>query len=63
MSSNDYIDAPVVDRDLCASKAFLAEYLTYRIENDPAKNMLYGAFGKDWTTRALRTVIFPIDNK
>jgi len=38
---------------------FLAEYLQYRVENDPAKNLLVGAFGAEWTEAALNQVLFP----
>ena len=37
---------------------FLAEYLSYRIENDPAKRLLVGAFGLEWTEAVLREVLF-----
>lgn len=37
----------------------LKRYLDFRIENDPAKNILNVAFGKDWTERALREAVFP----
>ena len=40
-------------------KQFIADYLEYRTLNDPAKNMLTGAFGKDWTESILRKVLFP----
>lgn len=39
--------------------AFLEGYLRYRIENDPAKNLLIGAFGKAWTDDVLEKVLFP----
>jgi len=38
---------------------FLGEYLQYKIENDPAKNMLVGAFGREWTSAVLSKVLFP----
>ena len=38
---------------------FIDNYLNYRIVNDPAKNMLYSAFGKNWTDYVLRNIIFP----
>ena len=41
------------------SEQFLDEYLTYRTENDPAKNMLVGAFGASWTESCLKQVMFP----
>ena len=34
-------------------------YLDYRIENDPAKNMLNGAFGVDWTKNVIKDILFP----
>jgi len=36
-------------------------YLNYRIENDPAKNMLNGAFGIDWTKTVIKDVFFPFE--
>lgn len=39
--------------------AFLEGYLRYRIENDPAKNLLVGAFGKTWTHDVLEKILFP----
>jgi phycoerythrobilin:ferredoxin oxidoreductase len=44
---------------LTPQPAFLDEYLRYRIENDPAKNMLVGSFGKAWTEQVLESVLFP----
>ncbi len=38
---------------------FLQEYLQYRIENDPAKRLLMGAFGEQWTDEVIKTVLFP----
>lgn len=67
----DYMDCyrdllancPVTDPSiLSVREEKLAAYLNYRIENDPAKNLLHGAFGKEWTDRVLREVIFPKDN-
>ena len=40
-------------------KTFLSEYLQYRIDKDPARNMLVGSFGEDWTEEMLRAVLFP----
>ncbi len=40
-------------------KTFLSEYLEYRIDKDPARNMLVGSFGEDWTEEMLRAVLFP----
>lgn len=40
------------------SESFLSEYLTYRIENDPAKRLLVGAFGLEWTEAVLNDVLF-----
>lgn len=40
----------------------LKEYLNYRIENDPAKNMLNGAFGVDWTNNVIKEILFPYEN-
>ena len=38
---------------------FLSDYLQYRIDNDPAKKMLVGAFGETWTDEVLKRVLFP----
>ena len=40
-------------------ETFLKEYLDYRIVKDPAKRLLIGAFGEEWTEKALRDVMFP----
>jgi len=37
-------------------------YLNYRIENDPAKNMLNGAFGIDWTKKCIQSCFFPFES-
>lgn len=42
-----------------ADDAALREYLDFRIKNDPAKNILNVAFGKEWTEFALEKSIFP----
>jgi hypothetical protein len=42
---------------------YLKKYLDFRIVNDPAKNILNAAFGKDWTTRALQEAVFPYRSK
>lgn len=49
------------DKDIENSEfdGYLKEYLRFRIENDPAINMLHGAFGKQWTSTALENLIFP----
>ena len=39
---------------------FLRQYLTYRTVKDPAKRLLVGAFGGEWTERVLREVMFPM---
>ena len=39
----------------------MKKYLNYRIENDPAKNMLNGAFGIDWTKTVIKDVFFPFE--
>lgn len=41
-------------------KLLIRDYLNYRIEKDPAKNLLTAAFGKDWTSYALRHIFFPL---
>jgi len=38
---------------------YMNRYLSYRIDNDPAQRMLVSAFGKDWTDKCLRNVMFP----
>jgi len=38
---------------------FLSDYLQYRIDNDPAKKLLVGAFGETWTDDVLKNVLFP----
>ncbi len=38
---------------------FLKDYLRYRVENDPAKRLLEGAFGKTWTKEVIESVLFP----
>lgn len=40
-------------------ETFLSEYLQYRIDKDPARNMLVGSFGEEWTESMLRDVLFP----
>lgn len=54
------LDASSSDSD---RELFLSEYLDYRIANDPAKNMLVGAFGADWTETVLSDVLFPNTKK
>jgi len=49
----------LADHEADDRKKFIADYLEYRTLNDPAKNMLVGAFGKDWTEAILRKVLFP----
>ena len=39
--------------------AFLAEYLQYRIDKDPAKGMLAATFGSEWVNSVLSQVVFP----
>lgn len=41
-------------------KINLEKYLDFRIQNDPAANMLNIAFGKEWTSTALTNAVFPI---
>lgn len=53
-------DCPMTEPALLSKRdSAMSAYLLYRIENDPAKMMLYGAFGKAWTDEVLREVIFP----
>lgn len=40
-------------------KLLIRDYLNYRVEKDPAKNLLTAAFGREWTAHALRQVFFP----
>jgi Ferredoxin-dependent bilin reductase len=51
LSANVSIDS---DTEECSRK-----YLDFRIENDPAKNILNFAFGADWTNQALMNAVFP----
>ena len=39
---------------------FEREYLEYRIENDPAKNILNRVFGEEWTSAVIRDFLFPV---
>jgi phycoerythrobilin:ferredoxin oxidoreductase len=41
---------------------FMKDYLTYRIENDPAKRLLTAAFGKNWTEYAIENIMFPMSH-
>ena len=36
------------------------DYLNYRKENDPARPMLKGLYGEDWTERLIGDVLFPM---
>ncbi|GKY90749.1 hypothetical protein MPSEU_000047800 [Mayamaea pseudoterrestris] len=36
-----------------------ADYITYRVNNDPAKPMLKSLFGQEWTDYMLHQVLFP----
>jgi hypothetical protein len=36
-----------------------AQYLTYRLQNDPARPMLQSLYGPEWTERVLEEVLFP----
>ena len=57
-----YLDLSNLGYDEAALKPnpeFVEGYLRYRIENDPAKNLLVGAFGKAWTDSALEQILFP----
>ena len=38
----------------------LLDYLTYRLDNDPARPMLKRLFGAEWTEQVLHDVLFPI---
>ena len=38
----------------------LLDYLTYRLDNDPARPMLKRLFGAEWTEQALHDILFPI---
>jgi len=40
-------------------ETFLNEYLAYRTSKDPAKRLLVGAFGAEWTENVLTTIMFP----
>ena len=40
-------------------RAFLQQYIDYRVEKDPAKGLLRAAFGAAWLDRALACAVFP----
>eukprot|EP00527_Entomoneis_sp_CCMP2396_P000363 CAMPEP_0198142802 /NCGR_PEP_ID=MMETSP1443-20131203/5492_1 /TAXON_ID=186043 /ORGANISM="Entomoneis sp., Strain CCMP2396" /LENGTH=306 /DNA_ID=CAMNT_0043805897 /DNA_START=365 /DNA_END=1285 /DNA_ORIENTATION=+ len=42
-----------------AETSWFQEYLTYRLENDPARPMLKSLYGEEWTDKALHEVLFP----
>jgi hypothetical protein len=45
--------------DLESKDNWSAEYLDYRLTNDPARPMLKSLYGEEWTERVLKTVLFP----
>lgn len=45
--------------DYKIDESFLSEYLAYRTSKDPAKRLLVGAFGAEWTESVLETIMFP----
>ena len=58
-----YLDLLLSETGAASSKSvedsWFGEYLTYRIENDPARPMLKSLYGEEWTERALEEVLFP----
>lgn len=40
-------------------RAFLQQYIDYRVAKDPAKGLLRAAFGAAWVDRALACAVFP----
>jgi phycoerythrobilin:ferredoxin oxidoreductase len=52
-----FSDTNIVDYKI--DELFLSEYLAYRTSKDPAKRLLVGAFGAEWTENVLETVMFP----
>lgn len=58
-SSDSGILADEYTSSITTRDAMLAEYLDYRIANDPAKNILQAAFGAEWTEYGLRNIFFP----
>lgn len=43
------------------SDTWIREYLSYRLENDPARPMLKSLYGEEWTERVLRERLFPLE--
>ena len=56
---DDYESSSVQRFDNTNSSRLL-DYLTYRLDNDPARPMLKRLFGAEWTEQALHDILFPI---
>jgi Ferredoxin-dependent bilin reductase len=56
---NHYESSSVQTSDYTNSSR-LQGYLTYRLDNDPARPMLKRLFGTEWTEQALHDILFPI---
>lgn len=55
----EVVDNSYSNTEYPIDETFLSEYLEYRIVKDPAKRLLVGAFGEEWTEKVLREVMFP----
>lgn len=53
-----YLDL-LSDKDESIGEYEQEDYITYRLENDPARPMLKRLFGEKWTETVLETVLFP----
>ena len=47
------------DNDDDTNRNWFDEYLSYRLENDPARPMLKSLYGAEWTEQILEQVLFP----
>lgn len=50
----------VIQRYDHTNSSRLLDYLTYRLDNDPARPMLKRLFGAEWTEQVLHDILFPI---
>lgn len=57
---NALIDDDAVKAD--ERRKWVDNYLQYRIDNDPARNMLEKSFGRNWTDNALANALFPTES-
>jgi hypothetical protein len=57
---NQYESSSVRQSDDNTNSSRLLDYLTYRLDNDPARPMLKRLFGAEWTEQALHDILFPI---